>query len=46
MIYECPICHKSFKRAEPPVSCAVLHAEGEGCHYGDTEIEVKEKKDG
>jgi len=41
MITQCGICEKWFLRGNS--MCAVMHPLGTCCHYGDTEVEWREK---
>lgn len=40
LIYKCPICGLIFRRqtGDVIVRCAVNHAPGTCCHYGETQI--------
>ena len=41
--YTCPKCNKIFKKEKVSVACAVLHQEGDCCHYGQTELKTISK---
>lgn len=39
--YFCRVCQRRWLRAldgQPQISCTVVHANGECCHYGETEV--------
>lgn len=35
---QCPICKRWFEYASPRAACAVVHLDGECCHYGQMEL--------
>ena len=37
-IYRCGTCNKSFYKQKVGIRCAVLHREGDCCHYGEIEV--------
>jgi hypothetical protein len=40
-IYHCPVCSKPYRRNHghgPRLTCAVSHAPGDCCHFGDHEL--------
>lgn len=42
IIYYCPICRGHYIPPPIPVSCCVVHAPGQCCHYGDRKLTKSE----
>jgi hypothetical protein len=39
--FQCPKCKQWFGvRPGPRISCAVMHAPGDCCHYGEEQVEA------
>jgi hypothetical protein len=44
--YKCSTCGKTYRKPKIPISCTVMHPEGQCCHYGEKEEQSKEVESG